>query len=163
MPSLITPRSFSHCPKLRPVTAKRPTARFLIDRDLNELELVPVSRIYGQYIADAGRIIFLLKKIRFQRRRLLRLQTILKCAGWHFHRGTEGNHFRKVLGVIEREFLPIKIADLRMRFHDDPGLVTIHSGREGAIQSDEASIDQLPVFSPKYQTLPSLSCANQSS
>ena len=52
----------------------------------------------------------------------------------------EAEHFRKILGIVEREFLPVEIADRRMRFHDDSRFVAVDARHECAVnRRDETS------------------------
>ena len=55
----------------------------------------------------------------------------------------EAAHFRKILGIVEREFLPVEIADRRMRFHDDPRFVAVNATHKCAVNRRDETVLQL--------------------
>ena len=55
----------------------------------------------------------------------------------------EAAHFRKILGIVEREFLPVEIADRRMRFHDDSRFVAVDARHECAVNRRDETVLQL--------------------
>ena len=55
----------------------------------------------------------------------------------------EAEHFRKILGIVEREFLPVEIADRRMRFHDDSRFVAVDARHECAVNRRDETVLQL--------------------
>src|SRR5882724_12505686 len=103
------------------------------------------------------------EEVGFQRRGLLRFQAVVERASRHGDGLGETECVREIFGIGQREFLTVKVADGRVRFHNDSGLVAVDPSHKRAVNSGDQAILKLVVFSPKYQTLPSLSWANQSS
>ena len=71
--------------------------------------------------------------------------------------------FTFVLGFALVVLLPVRHAGLRVRGHDDPGLRSVLAGFERALCRTGFPSSYSVVSSPRYQMLPSASCAYQSS
>ena len=68
----------------------------------------------------------------------------------------EAEHFRKILGIVEREFLPVEIADRRMRFHDDSRFVAVDARHECAVNRRDETVLQLASITRRITLQPSL-------
>ena len=87
------------------------------------------------------------EKVGFQRRGLLRFQAVVERASRHGDSLGETECFREILGIGQREFLTIKVADGRVRFHDDSRLVAVDPSHEGAVNGgDQAILKLVGVF-----------------
>src|SRR5262249_196007 len=103
---------------LRPDSHKfRPRAGVYVDR---------------QDVSHPRRVELVLEKIGLQRGRFFRFQAMVERASAQGDDFVEAERSRKVLGIVEREFLPVEIAHRRMRFHNDPRFVTVDATHERA-------------------------------
>ena len=112
-------------------------------------QFLPVSSsgVNSQDISNARRVEFVFEEIGFQRRGFFRFQAIVERPSWHGDRRGETDGFRKILGISQREFLTVKIADGRMCFHDHTRLVAVDASHERAFDGgDQAVLEFVRVF-----------------
>lgn len=112
-------------------------------------QFLPVSSsgVNSQDISNARRVEFVFEEIGFQRRGFFRFQAIVERPSWHGDRRGETDGFRKILGISQREFLTVKIADGRMSFHDNSRFVPVDTTHERALNGgDQAILKLVGVF-----------------
>src|SRR5207302_10755754 len=90
-------------------------------------QFLPVSSsgVNSQDISNARRVEFVLEEIGFQRRGFSRFQAIVERPSWHGDRRGETDGFRNILGISQREFLTVTIADVRISFDDNSQFVAV--------------------------------------
>src|SRR5207247_9959881 len=112
-------------------------------------QFLPVSSsgVNSQDISNARRVEFVFEEIGFQRRGFFRFQAIVERPSWHGDRRGETDGFRKILGISQREFLTVKIADGRMSFHDNTRFVLFDTTYERALNGgDQANLKLVGAF-----------------
>src|SRR5262245_41745222 len=63
------------------------------------------------------------------------------------HRLREATRFREIFGIVQREFLTVKIANDWMRLHDNSRFVAVDASHERALDgSDQAILEFVRVF-----------------
>jgi len=88
------------------------------------------------------------EQVGFQGRGLLRFQAVVERASRHGDGLAETDCFGEILGIGQREFLTVKVADGRMSFHDNSWLVSVDTSHEGAVNGgDQAILKLVGVFS----------------
>jgi hypothetical protein len=59
----------------------------------------------------------------------------------------EATRFREILGIVQGEFLTVKIADARMGFHNNSRFVAVDASHERTLNgSDQAILEFVRVF-----------------
>ena len=105
--------------------------------DLDEFDPVSGVGVDRQHIANARRVKLVFKEVRFQRGRFLRSQAVAERARPNRNGFVDTECFRKVLGIAERELLPVEVADGRMGFHDNARLVAVDARDERAVDGSD--------------------------
>src|SRR6266513_1219608 len=91
--------------------------------DLHQFLPVSCDGVNRQDISNTWGVEFVLEEVGFQGRGLFRFQAVVERSSWHGDRRGETDCFCEILGISQREFLTVKVADGRMSFHDDSRLV----------------------------------------
>ena len=87
------------------------------------------------------------EQVGFQGRGLLRFQAVVERASRHGDGLGETQCVREILGIRQREFLTVKVADGRMGFHDNSRLVAVDPSHKGAVnRGDQAILKLVRVF-----------------
>src|SRR5947208_9962572 len=79
---------------------------------------------------------------------------MIEPAGAHPDDFVETHRLGKILGVVEREFLSVEIADRRMRFHDDPRFIAVDASHECALNRRDETVLQLMSIFTKVPDIP---------
>ena len=115
--------------------------------DSHEFHPVSSCRVDRQHIPNAWGIELVFEEIGFQRCGLLRFQAVMERASSHGDGLGETECFREIFGIVQREFLTVKIADGRVCFHDNSRLVAVDTSHEGAVNGgDQAILKLVGVF-----------------
>jgi len=87
------------------------------------------------------------EEVGFQWRDLLRFQAVVERASRHGDGLGETEGVREILGIRQREFLTVKVADGRVSFHDGSRLVAVDPSHKGAGNGgDQAILKLVGVF-----------------
>src|SRR5437870_9844153 len=85
----------------------------------------------------------MVEEVGLQRGGLLRFQAVVERASRHGDGLGETECVREILGIGQREFLTVKIADGRVSFHDDSWLVPVDPSHKGAVNGGDQTILKL--------------------
>src|SRR5206468_6383787 len=118
--------------------------------DLHEFHSVSSSGVDLQDVSNVWGLELVFEQVGFQGRGFLRFQAVVECPSRYGDSRGETECFREILGIAQREFLTVKVADGRMRLHDDSRLVPVDTGHPSALDGGDQAIPQSWVFSPKY-------------
>ncbi len=115
--------------------------------DLHEFFSVSGSRVDRQHIPNARGIEFVFEEVGFQGRSLFRFQAVVKCASRYRDGRVKTECFREILGIVQREFLTVKVADGGMGLHDNSRFVSVDTSHERALNGgDQAILKFVGVF-----------------
>src|SRR5215831_21248724 len=115
----------------------------------NSHKFLPRTGVYvnRQDVPNTWRVELVLEKVGLQRGRFFRFQAMIERATVHSDDFVKTERLRKILCIVEREFLPIEIADRRMRFHNDPRFVAVNPRHECAVNGcDQAILQLMSIF-----------------
>src|SRR5262245_55954249 len=121
----------------------------------NQAELLPVPLDDPfEDLADAGDVVLLLG-LRLERTELARHDRLLEGAVRHRNRAALAEHVRLVQRLAGRVvLLPVAVAGLRVRRHDDPRLRAVDAREPRVARPDEAAVPPLERVLPEIPNVP---------
>jgi hypothetical protein len=121
----------------------RLTSRGSFTPDLHEFDPASGVGVNLQDISNAWGVELVFEQVGFQGRGLLRFQAVVERPGWYSDGLAEAECFGEILGIGQRKFLTVKVADGRMRLHDDSRLVPVDTSHPAALDGVDQAILQL--------------------
>src|SRR5262245_7796056 len=92
------------------------------------------------HLADAASVVLLLDNAALERRPVTRLQRVAEASIRRRHRHTGAQHAADVLSMALVVLLPVRVADARPAFHDDPGPCTVDAGLPRAVVANPLAV-----------------------